>query len=497
MKAPRSIAGCAQGMASGSYGSLELCRHYLERIERYDGRLGSVIEINPDAQSIARELDRERRAGRLRGPLHGVPVLLKDNIDTGDRMQTTAGSLALEGSPAQRDASLVRRLRRAGAVILGKTNLSEWANFRGRRSVSGWSSRGGLCRNPHALDRSACGSSSGSAAAVAAGFAPAAVGTETDGSIICPAQTCGIVGLKPTVGLVSRSGIVPIAHSQDTAGPMASCVADAALLLQALAGPDPRDSATSAAPRRIADYGAALDPDGLRGAEIGVARSLAGSDPKVLAVFESSLTALRDRGARLIELPELRVTPELSQAELELLLFEFKADLDAYLASRRGAKVRSLRDVTEFNDLHRSTVMPWFGQEHMLEAERRGTLRSRAYLRAVATCRSLARARGIDAAMREHGLDAIVTPSGGPAWLIDLVNGDAHSSDVRSTTLAAVAGYPHITVPAGFVNGLPLGLSFFAGPWQEATLLRLAFAFEHATGARREPAFAAHATLEA
>ena len=489
MREELTMGELQDAMESGELTSVGICRRYLDRIEKLDRtgpRLGSVIEVNPDALAIARALDRERREGKTRGPLHGIPVLLKDNIDTHDRMRTTAGSIALEDTIAPRDAFVAKRLRSAGAVILGKTNLSEWANFRGKRSVSGWSSRGGLTRNPYALDRSACGSSSGSGAAVAADFAAAGVGTETDGSIICPAQTNGIVGIKPTVGLVSRSGIIPIAHSQDTAGPMARCVADAAILLGAIAGAD----------RRIGDYRSCLVEHGLEGARIGVARELAGTDPKVLAVFESCLLALRDAGAQLVDPVDLRVPRELGMAELQVLSFELKADLNAYLAGRgRSSRVRCLEDLIRFNEDNRDRVMPYFGQEHMVQAQSRGSLSSRAYREALKKSRRIAQAEGIDRVVLAHRLDAVVTPSGGPAWLVDLVSGDPHSTDIASTSLAAVAGYPHVTVPAGYIHGLPVGISLFARAWEEATLIRLAFAFEQATRARRPPAFAAHADL--
>ncbi len=490
----RTIRQLQGQMTSGETTSLAATQAYLARIEALDRngpRVNSVIEVNPEAQAQAEALDAERRAGRVRGPLHGIPILLKDNIDTGDRMQTTAGSLALEGTPARRDAFVVRRLRAAGAVILGKTNLSEWANFRGKNSVSGWSSRGGLTRNPYALDRTACGSSSGSAAAVTASFCAAALGTETDGSIICPSQTNGIVGLKPTLGLISRTGIVPIAHSQDTAGPMARTVEDAALLLGALTGVDRADPSTRLSRERgQRDYTQTLDPAGLRGARIGVARNMVGTHRHVLAVFEACMDVLRQQGAIVIDPADLPNFDAFGPSELEVLYVEFKADLNAYLAGRgRTSAVRSLAEVIRFNDDHKLQVMPYFAQERMLVAEAKGPLTGRKYRQALARNHRLTRAQGIDAALRKDRLDALVVPTGGPAWLIDLANGDAQSWDMESTSPAAVAGYPHITVPAGFIFGLPVGLSFFGRAWSEPTLLRLAYAFEQASQARRPPRF--------
>jgi len=491
------IAELARGIAEGATSVRAVVEGYVERIERLDRigpRVNSVIELNPDALEIADSLDRELAAGKPRGQLHGIPILLKDNIDTGDRMATSAGSIALENSTAPRDAFLVARLREAGALVLGKTNLSEWANFRGERSTSGWSSRGGLTRNPHALERSACGSSSGSAAAVAAGFCAAAVGTETDGSIICPAQTCGVAGLKPTLGLVSRSGIIPIAHSQDTAGPMARSVEDLAILLGAMAGYDANDAEMLAAGKREPlDYSRFLGSGDLGGVRLGVARSLAGKNPKILAVFERSLDALRKLGAVLLDPVELPKTPRLGENELEVLHGEFKADLDAYLATRgANVPVKSMEDLVRFNEAHADRVLAHFGQEHLVAALEKAAAGLRSCRKARDANRRMAR-RAIDATLRRYGLDALVVPSGGPAWPIDLVNGDAIEWGVDSTSLPAVAGYPHLTVPAGFIAGLPTGLSFIGTAWAEPVLLRLGHAFERATMAFREPSFSGRA----
>jgi amidase len=500
-------------MTAGAQTARGLVETYLTRIDAIDRsgpRLNAVLELNPDALAIADALDAERRAQGPRGPLHGIPLLLKGNIATADRMATTAGSLALAGSIAPQDAFIVQRLRQAGAVILGKANLSEWANFRSSRSTSGWSSQGGLTRNPYALDRSGCGSSTGSGVAVAADLCVAAIGTETDGSITCPAAVNGIVGLKPTLGLVSRSGVIPIAHSQDTAGPMARSVIDAAILLGALAGEDGRDPATAVGSGQLpvnskvenladgsrvigyrspfTDYTQFLDKDGLRGARIGVARQYFGKHPKVDAVIEAALTAMRRQGADVLDLAAPLPDDEIGEYEIEVLLYEFKADLDAYLAGLgAGAPVKSMADVIAFDEAHADQVMLYFGQERMLQAQAKGPLTEETYLNALAASKRLAGAEGIDKALAAQQLAVIVAPTTGPAWPIDLVNGD-HSIG-SCTTPAAVAGYPHITVPAGQVFGLPVGLSFFAGAWSEPTLLRLAYAFEQATQARRAPSF--------
>ncbi len=492
-----TLAALQERMASGELTARRLTLAHLERIaalDRQGPELRSVIETNPEAVAIAEALDAERRAKGPRGPLHGIPVLLKDNIDTADRTTTTAGSLALEGSIPGRDSGVAARLREAGAVLLGKANMSEWANFRSTRSVSGWSARGGQCRNPYALDRNPCGSSSGSGVAVSAGLAPLAVGTETDGSIVCPATSCGTVGIKPTVGLVSRSGIIPISHTQDTAGPMARTVADAAALLTALAGVDPRDPATAGGRGRAADDTKALDPHGLRGARIGVARNLAGFHPDTDRLFEAAVADLKRLGAEVVDPADVPHVKELGDPEYEVLLYEFKAGLEAYLASLgAGAKVRTLADLIAFNEKNREREMPFFGQEILLKAAEKGPLTTPAYREALETCRRLSRAEGLDAVFEKHRLDALVAPTGAPAWVIDPVSGD-HFVGGNSTP-AAVSGYPSLSVPMGFVFGLPVGLSFIGRAWSEAVLVRLAFAYEQATTHRRPPLFLRTAAL--
>lgn len=495
-----TISDLQEKMESGELTSRRLAELYMARISEIDKDgpyINSVIELNPDAAEIADTLDAERRAGKVRGALHGIPILIKDNIDTADRMQTTAGSLALEGHIAAKDAFIVKQLRKAGALVLGKTNLSEWANFRGKRSVSGWSSRGGLTRNPYALDRTACGSSSGSGAAVAANLCAGSVGTETDGSIICPSQANGIVGIKPTLGLLSRSGIIPIAHSQDTPGPMARTVADAAILLGAMTGIDGQDKATSASRKRsFSNYTKFLDRDGLKGARIGVARNTAGTNPRVLKIFDHCIEVLKHLDATIIDPVDVPNVDKFGKTEVEVLHYEFKADLNKYLKSLDGtAHVHSLEDVIHFNEENSHKVMPYFGQEHMLTAQETKSLREKKYRDALARNLRLTRKEGIDAVMRKHKLDAIIVPSGGPAWLIDLVDGDANNWDMESTSPAAVAGYPHITVPAGLIFGLPVGLSFFAQAWQEPTLITFAYAFEQATQFRRQPRYLPTANL--
>ncbi len=487
-----TIADLASGLNIGRWSVRGLAERYLDRIEALDRRgphLGALIELNPDARADAESLDRELRAGKSRGPLHGIPIVLKDNIETAGRMMTTAGSLALEGNYAAQDAPVAARLRSAGAVILGKTNLSEWANFRSSRSVSGWSGRGLQTRNPYALDRNPSGSSSGSGAATAANLCAASVGTETDGSIVSPSSLNGLVGIKPTVGLVSRTGIIPISNTQDTAGPMTRTVRDAALLLSIMAGVDPADAATQAATGHIQpDYTRFLAADGLKGARIGVARKMFTNNPTVTKLIEGALDAMKKAGAEIVDPADLPSQGQIGSAEFEVLCYEFKDGLNAYL-SKLGpnAKVHSLAEAIAFNEKNRDREMPIFGQEDFELCEKKGPLTDKAYLDALAKCRRLSREEGIDAVVAKYKLDAIVAPTSGPAWLIDYVNGD---SDVGGcSSAAAVAGYPHITVPAGFVWGLPVGVSFFGPAWSEPALLKIAYAYEQLTRERRAPRF--------
>ena len=477
---------------SGAQSAVSIAQMYFTRMDVIDKAgpsINAVIERNPDALAIAEQLDRERKEKGPRGPLHGIPVLIKDNIDTADRMRTTAGSLALAEHTAARDAFVVERLRAAGCVILGKTNLSEWANFRSTRSTSGWSGRGGQTRNPYALDRNTSGSSAGSGAAMAAGLCAIAVGTETDGSITSPASVCGLVGIKPTVGLVSRSGIVPISHTQDTAGPMTRTVADAAALLTAMTGVDPRDAATRASKGKAQDYIKALDPAGLKGARIGIARDFFGANERVDRVIEQGIAAMKDAGAIVVDPVKLPTHGKIGDSEFLVLLYEFKAGLDAYLAGTGpSVPVHSLADVVAFNARNAATEMPYFGQEIMLQALQKGPLTEPEYQKALAMNRLLSRDKGIDAALAAHKLDALVAPSAPLAWMVDYANGDNYRGG-SVAQMPAVAGYPHITVPAGFAFGLPVGLSFFAGAYSEARLIKLAYAFEQATKARRPPKF--------
>ena len=487
-----TIADLQEGMKSGKFTARSLVEKYTARIEEIDKRgptINSIIELNPDAPAIAEALDQERKAKGPRGPLHGIPVLIKDNIDTADRMMTTAGSLALVGSKPPKDSFVAQRLRAGGAVILGKTNLSEWANIRSSHSTSGWSGRGGLTKNPYALDRNPCGSSSGTGAGISANLAAAGIGTETDGSIVCPSSANGLAGIKPTVGLVSRSGIIPISHSQDGAGPMCRTVRDAAILLGALTGVDPDDAATSAsAGKSQTDYAQFCDPNGLKGARIGVARKYFGFNDAVDALMEQALDVMKKQGTTLIDPADIETFGKFDDSELLVFLYELKADLNAYLARLgSGAPVRTLKDVIDFNDRNRQKEMPYFGQDLFVKSEAKGPLTEKEYVDALAKNHQLARTEGIDALMDKHHLDAIVAPTGGPAWITDLVNGDHVAGG--SSNAAAVAGYPNINVTAGFISGLPVGISFFGRAWSEPTLIKLAHSFEQVTKARAAPRF--------
>jgi amidase len=495
-----TIDALTKALNSGAATARSVAEWYLARIDKFDKngpRVNAIIELNPDALAIADKLDRDRKSGTARGPLHGIPVLIKDNIDTADRMSTTAGSLALAGSIAARDSFVAERLRAAGAVLLGKTNLSEWANFRSAHSTSGWTGRGGLTHNPYALDRNPSGSSSGSGAAAASNFCAVAVGTETDGSVTAPAAVCGLVGIKPTVGLIGRSGIIPISHSQDTAGPMTRTVRDAAILLGALSGVDPRDPATKASAGKAAtDYTQFLDPNGLKGARIAVARKFFGGNADTDKIMEECLAEMKRQGAILVDPADLPSHGKYDEDEQQVLYYEFKAGVNAYLAGLGpNVKVRTLADLIAFNREHRAQEMPYFEQEIFEKSQAKGPLTEKAYLDARAKCIRQSRAEGIDAVIAKHKVSAIVAPTITPANLNDLVLGDGNWP--ACTTPAAVAGYPHITVPAGFVHGLPVGISFFGAAWSEGLLLKLAYSFEQATKARRRPTFAATADLRA
>ena len=494
-----AIRDLSAGLASGRWTSQRLVELYVGRIVEVD-RVGiggtgtnAIAETNPQALEIAEALDRERKAGKVRGPLHGIPVIVKDNIDTGDRMQTTAGSLALAGSRAAKDAFLVERLRAAGAIVLAKTNLSEWANFRSTRSTSGWSGRGGQVRNPYALDRNPCGSSSGTGSGVSANLAAVGIGTETDGSILCPSSMCGLVGIKPTVGLVSRRGIIPISSTQDTAGPMCRTVADAAILLSAIAGTDLLDPATAASAGKAADYTKALDANGLAGARLGVVRKFFGWHPEVDRQMAAVLDLLRQLGAVLVDPVEIPHLGDYDAGEFEIMLYEFKHGLNAYLSALPAgdgpARPRSLAELIEWNRQHAAEEMPWFGQEILEQAEAKGPLTEEAYTKALAENLRLSRGEGLDAALAGQKLDALISPTMGPAYLTDWLNGDHYGGS--GTSPCAVAGYPHITVPAGHVHGLPWGLSFMGTAWSEAKLIRFAHGFEQASRARRAPRFLA------
>ncbi len=494
-----TVARMHESMNSGKLTSQSLAQKYLERIASIDKQgpaINSVIEINMDALAIALELDKERKARGARGPLHGIPVLIKDNIDTADRMKTSAGSLALaESTPAQ-DSTVANNLREAGAVILGKTNLSEWANFRSSHSTSGWSGRGGQTKNPYILDRNPCGSSSGSGTAVAANLCALAVGTETDGSIVCPSNANSLVGIKPTLGLVSRAGIIPIAHSQDTAGPMARTVRDAAILLGALTGIDSRDPATTPSKgKSFTDYTKFLDANGLRGARIGVHRKSFGFNDGVDKLMHDCIDTIQRLGALVVDPADIPTAGKFDDSELEVLLYEFKADLNAYLASLGPrAPVKSLKEIIEFNEKNRDQEMPYFGQDLFTKAHAKGPLTDKAYRKALEKNHRMSRKEGVDAVMDKNKLDALIAPTGGPAWPTDWINGD-HFAGGYSTP-SAVAGYPHVTVPAGFVFGLPVGISFFGRAWSEPALIKFAFAFEQATKARRPPQFLPAAKLD-
>jgi amidase len=488
-----TIADLQNRMESGQDSSRSLVEKYVARIEALDKqgpRLRAVLEINPNALLIAAELDAERKAGKARGPLHGIPVLLKDNIGTADRMTTTAGSLALEGSIPSADSFVAKKLRDAGAILLGKANLSEWANIRSTHSSSGWSGRGGQCRNPYALDRNPSGSSSGSGAAAAASYCAAAIGSETDGSIVSPSNNCGLVGLKPTVGLVSRSGVIPISHTQDTLGPMCRTVSDAAILLSAMTGVDPADGATKASARMAGtDYTKFLGSGALQGARIGVPRKgLYGQSPAADRVAEAALAEMKRLGAILVDPADIETVEEFAgSSELDVLLYEFKADLNAYLAQLPNARVKTLADVIAFNETNRDREMPFFAQELFERAQKKGPLTDKDYRKALEKDQRISRKDGIDKTMDKHRLDALVAPTSGPATLIDLVNGDYGVNG--SSSIPAVAGYPDITVPAGWASGLPVGLSFFGRAWSEGKLLAIAYAFEQATKHRRPPKF--------
>jgi amidase len=487
-----TIGELQEGMKSGRFTARSLVEKYSARIEEVDKSgpvVNSVIEMNPDAPAIADTLDQERKAKGSRGPLHGIPVLIKDNIDTADRMMTTAGSLALQGSKPAKDSLVAQKLRAAGAVILGKTNLSEWANIRSSHSTSGWSGRGGLTKNPYALDRNPCGSSSGTGAGISANLAAVGIGTETDGSIVCPSSSNGLAGIKPTVGLVSRAGIIPISHTQDGAGPMCRTVRDAAILLGALTGVDPDDAATAAsAGKSQADYAQFCDPNGLKGARIGVARKYFAFNDAVDALMEQSLDVMKKQGATLIDPADIETLGKFDDSELLVFMYELKADLNAYLARLgAGAPVHTLEEIIDFNDRNRQKEMPYFGQDLFIKSQAKGPLSEKAYVDALAKNHQLARTEGIDALMDKNRLDAIVAPTGGPAWLTDLVNGDHVAGG--SSNAAAVAGYPNINVTAGYIFGLPVGISFFGRAWSEPILIKLAYSFEQETKARQAPRF--------
>ena len=488
-----TVGELQNAMKSGKYTAEKITKMYIDRINEIDKNgptLNTVIEMNPDAISIARKLDKERASGNVRGPLHGIPIMIKDNIDTADKMMTTAGALALTGNIASKDSFIAQKLREAGAIILAKTNLSEWANFRSTHSSSGWSGRGGQTRNPNVLSRNPCGSSSGSGAGASANLCTIAIGTETDGSVVCPSSVNGVVGVKPTVGLWSRSGIIPISKTQDTPGPMARTVRDAAILLGALTGVDPRDPYTSASKGNShTDYTQFLDPNGLKGARIGVARNFFGFSPQTDKIMEQAIDAIKKAGAVVVDPANIKPKEKGGgKAEFQVLLYEFKAGVDAYLKTANPKiAAHSLKEVIEYNKKHKAESMPYFGQDILIMAEKKGPLTDKAYKEALAKSQRLAREEGIDATMKKHNLDAIIAPTVGPAWTTDVINGDHDTGG--SSSPAARAGYPDITLPAGYVYDLPVGISFFGAAWSEPKLLKYAYAFEQATKVRRKPAF--------
>ena len=487
-----TITDLQTGMQSGRFTARSLVKKYLDRIDEIDKdgpKLNSVIEVNPDAMTIAEALDRERKEKGVRGPLHGIPILIKDNIDTADRMMTTAGSLALLGSRPAHDSYVARKLREAGAVILGKTNLSEWANFRSSHSTSGWSGRGGQTKNAYVQDRNPCGSSSGSGASAAANLCAAAIGSETDGSVVCPSSANSLVGIKPTVGLIGRSGIIPISHNQDTAGPMARTVSDVAILLGALTGIDANDAMTKpSAGKSFADYTKFLNKDGLQGARLGIARKYFGFNDGVDKLMNDLIAEMKKMGAVIVDPADIPTSGKFDDSELEVLLYEFKADLNIYLGKLGpSSPVHSLKDVIDFNEKNRDRELTYFGQDILIKAQAKGPLTEKKYLQALAKNHLLSRTQGIDFVMTKNKLDAMVAPTGGPAWPTDWINGDHFTGGYSSAS--AVAGYPHITVPAGYVFGLPVGISFFGGAWSEPKLIKYAYAFEQATKARKAPRF--------
>jgi amidase len=484
----KTVLELQKAMESGQRTSRSICELYLKRIKDIDqisGGLNSVIELNPDALAIADGLDKERAAGKLRGPLHGIPIMVKDNIDTGDKMMTTAGALALVGNIANQDAFIIEKLHEAGAVLLGKTNLSEWANFRSTRSSSGWSGRGRQTRNPYALDRNPCGSSAGSAAAVSANLCAITIGTETNGSIVCPSSSNGIVGIKPTVGLWGRSGIIPISATQDTAGPMARSVADAVALLGPITGVDPLDDRTKESEgKRFTDYSQFLDKDGLQGKRIGVMRSSFGFHEKVDKIMEEAIATMEKAGATIIDPVEFKTRKKFGNSGYQVLLYEFKDGVNKYLSSA-NAKVKTLAEVIQFNKDNQSESMPYFEQEILVDAESKGDLNTAKYKEALSKVLKLSREKGVDAMLAEHNLDAVIAPTGGPSWLIDVINGDHFGGG--SSSPAARAGYPNITVPAGYVLGMPVGMSIFSGAYKEPELIAMAYAFEQASKVRVAP----------